>query len=155
VLTANPALQGKKSMEVFDATVKSLANAGVMVILNNHISDAEWCCGKWDGNGLWHNKTYSADQWEEVLTSLTATYKDEPMVIGNDLRNEIRNDLKLDLIPTWGSGDVETDWKMAAEKAGNAILKEDPTQLIIVEGLKYANNMSPIKDDPIQLDVAN
>ena len=142
-------------MEVFDATVKSLVNAGVMVILNNHISTAEWCCGEYDGNGLWHNKEYSADQWEEVLTSLAVTYKDEPMVIGNDLRNEIREDLKNGLIPKWGNGKVKTDWKMAAEKAGNAILKEDPTQLIIIEGLHYANNMSPIKDDPIQLDVPN
>ena len=142
-------------MEVFDATVKSLVNAGVMVILNNHISDAEWCCGKWDGNGLWHNWHYSADQWEEALTGLTATYKDEPMVIGNDLRNEIRTDLRHMWVPKWGNGDVKTDWKMAAEKAGNAILKEDPTQLIIIEGLEYANNMSPIKDDPIQLDVPN
>jgi len=48
-------------MEVFDATVKSLVNAGVMVILNNHISDAMWCCGLTDANGLWHNKRYTAD----------------------------------------------------------------------------------------------
>ena len=61
VLTANPSLKGKKSMEVFDATVKALVNAGVMVILNNHISDAMWCCGETDGNGLWHNPRYSAD----------------------------------------------------------------------------------------------
>ena len=60
VLTANPELKGKKSMEVFDATVKALTNAGVMVILNNHISNAEWCCSEDDGNGLWHNKDYSA-----------------------------------------------------------------------------------------------
>ena len=71
------------------------------------------------------------------------------MVIGNDLRNEIRDDIKEGLRPKWGNGDVDTDWKMAAEKAGNAILKEDPTQLIIIEGLNYANDMSPIKDSPI------
>ena len=49
------------------------------------------------------------------------------MVIGNDLRNEIREDVKEGLVPQWGNGKVETDWKMAAEKAGNAILSEDPT----------------------------
>ena len=57
--------------------------------------------------------------------------------------------------PTWGSGHTRTDWKKAATKAGNAILAENPNHLIIVEGLNYANNMSPIKDDPIQLDIAN
>ena len=50
---------------------------------------------------------------------------------------------------------METDWKLAATKAGNAILKEDPTQLIIIEGLNYANDMSPIKNDPIKLDTPN
>ena len=77
------------------------------------------------------------------------------MVIGNDLRNEIRDDVKELLFPDWGSGKEEKDWKMAATKAGNAILQEDPTQLIIVEGLNYANDMTPIKSDPIQLDVPN
>jgi endoglucanase len=60
-LAANPDLVGKKSMEVFDATVQALTKAGVMVILNNHISDAKWCCGDFDKNGLWHNNHYSAD----------------------------------------------------------------------------------------------
>ena len=118
---------GKTSMEIFDATVKSLVNAGVMVILNNHISDAKWCCGDFDGNGLWHNNHYSADQWQDVLTSLAKQYKDEPMVIGNDLRNEIREDIKHGWIPEWGNGKAKTDWKLAATNAGNAIHKEDPT----------------------------
>lgn len=58
---------------------------------------------------------------------LAKKYKDEPMVIGNDLRNEIRTDFVELLVPTWGSGHEATDWKMAATKAGNAILAEDPT----------------------------
>jgi len=54
-LTANPQLYGKTALEVFDATIDSLTQAGVAVILNNHISDAIWCCSSEDGNGLWHN----------------------------------------------------------------------------------------------------
>ena len=77
------------------------------------------------------------------------------MVIGNDLRNEIRSDVLEFLVPSWGDGHESTDWKQAATKAGNAILAENPNQLIIVEGLSYANNMSPIKESPIQLDVSN
>lgn len=77
------------------------------------------------------------------------------MVIGNDLRNEIRDDSVEGLTPDWGSGNVATDWKMAATKAGNAVLKADPTQLIIIEGLNYANDMMMIKTDPITLDTAN
>ena len=58
-LTANPSLVGKKSMEIFDETVSALVKAGVMVVLNNHISDAMWCCSGDDKNGLWHNDNYS------------------------------------------------------------------------------------------------
>jgi len=58
---ANPSLKGKKSMEVFDITVKALVKAGLMVILNNHNSEAMWCCNETDGDGLWHNDNYSAE----------------------------------------------------------------------------------------------
>ena len=54
-------------------------------------------------------------------------YKDEPMVIGNDLRNEIRDDVFELLDANWGSGNIERDWKMAATKVGNKILSVDPT----------------------------
>ena len=54
-ISANPHLFGKTSMEILDETVDALAKAGVMVILNNHISDAMWCCSNDDSNGLWHN----------------------------------------------------------------------------------------------------
>jgi endoglucanase len=114
------------SMEVFDATVKALADAGVMVILNNHTSDAIWCCSDDDGNGLWHNANWSEEDWLNALVSLTMRYADQPMVIGNDLRNEIRSDNVDGLYPTWGSGQASTDWRMAATAAGNKILQVNP-----------------------------
>lgn len=57
--------------------------------------------------------------------------------------------------PTWGSGDVATDWKLAATSAGNEVLKRVPESLIFIEGLKYANTMSMIRDSPITLHVPN
>jgi endoglucanase len=59
-VSANSHLYGKTALEVFDATINSLTKAGLAVILNNHISDAIWCCDNDDSNGLWHNKNYSA-----------------------------------------------------------------------------------------------
>jgi hypothetical protein len=44
---------------------------------------------------------------------------------------------------------------MAAEKVGNKILEIDPTQLIIVEGLNFATDMSGIRNDPVKLNVDN
>merc|ERR1711971_445825 len=48
-LSANPSLVGLSSLEVFDATVSALTEAGLMVILNNHNSKAGWCCSEQDG----------------------------------------------------------------------------------------------------------
>lgn len=52
-LTANPELKGKTSLEIFDITVKTLTDVGLMVILNNHTSTSMWCCSNDDGDGLW------------------------------------------------------------------------------------------------------
>jgi hypothetical protein len=74
------------------------------------------------------------------------------MVVGNDLRNEVRG-----LMMQWDRNvpGMELDWKYAAEKMGKAIQAVDPDLLIIVEGLNFANDMSGIKRSPIKLDVPN
>ena len=109
------------ALEVFDETIEALARAKVMTILNNHISDAKWCCNPFDFNGAWWNQRYSTQDWIDVLTSLTARYKDQPYVIGNDLRNEIRWDALNFILPRWGNGSERSDWKIAAKKASDAI----------------------------------
>ena len=86
---------------------------------------------------------------------MSARYAHLPLVVGNDLRNEIRKDSKEWMTPTWGTGSERVDWRGAAIRGGNSVLKVAPHQLVIVEGLNYANDMLPIKDNPIQLDVPN
>ena len=113
-VAANPHLKGKSSMEVLDATVKALTDNGVMVILNNHVSNAIWCCSTSDGNGLWYNPDYSERKWVSILEQMTTRYKDNAMVIGNDLRNELRKDEKNKRIPLWGTHLPRNDWRMAA-----------------------------------------
>ena len=90
-----------------------------------------------------------------MLVAMTERYIDEPYVIGNDLRNEVRLDAWNIIMPRWGNGDERSDWKMMAEKVGNAILKINPTHLIIVEGLNFAGDLSPIRQKPIKHEVSN
>lgn len=52
-ISANPDLVGRGPLEVLDAVVASLAAMGLVVVLDNHSSDAIWCCSVTDGNGLW------------------------------------------------------------------------------------------------------
>ena len=148
---ANPSLFGTHAMHVFDKTVSALTNQGVAVILNNHISDAMWCCSPIDGNGLWHNPEYSADYWENAIVGLSQRYQDNKLVIGNDLRNEIRDDTLHGYHESWGTGNEKTDWKMAATRAANRLLDTVPDSLVFIEGLNYANKMDMIRDEPIQL----
>jgi endoglucanase len=62
-LAANPSLKGKRALEVFDAVIAALASEGLFVILDNHISDAGWCCSDTDGNGLWYNGRFPESTW--------------------------------------------------------------------------------------------
>ena len=79
-------------MQVLDKPIKSLTDNGLMVIMNNHVSNASWVDPPYDGNGLWDNADYPEDVWLSSLEQVTLRYKDNPMVIGNDLRNEPRAD---------------------------------------------------------------
>eukprot|EP00971_Amphidinium_carterae_P122661 2428335-Amphidinium_carterae.1 len=47
-LAANPDLQGKSPLQVFDAAIEVLTGEGILVILNNHVSSKMWCCSTWD-----------------------------------------------------------------------------------------------------------
>ena len=136
-------------MEILDKTVESLTQAGVAVILNNHISDAGWCCSYKDSNGLWHNKNYTSDQWVEAVAGLSERYLSNILVIGHDLRNEIRPDEVNKMKPSWNYGPKDEDWKHAATIAGNEILKRNPNQLIIVEGMISSGWLQPMKFSPI------
>jgi len=138
-VSANSELSGAHALTAFDAVVEALTSNGVMVILNNHNSDAGWCCSTDDGNGLWHTKTYPTNVWQQMWVDLAKRYKANPNVIGFDLRNELRD--ANNISPTWGDGNTNTDWKRAAEDCGNAVLEANSDLLIFVEGLSYANSL--------------
>ena len=88
---ANPQFRGRHAMEVMDAVVRALAAAHIMVILDNHVSRADWCCNETDGNGLWYNAEYPEPKWLTDWQTIARRYKNERWVVGADLRNELRN----------------------------------------------------------------
>ncbi len=132
-LTANPALNGLTPLEVYDNAVHALTGAGLAVILNNHTTSSRWCCGL-DGNEFW-NSGQSTEAWVNDWVFLAERYKNDPGVVGADLRNEVRRTTWHD--PNWGWGDNQ-DWEAASELAGNRILKDaNPNLLIMIEGLNW------------------
>lgn len=155
LVSANQDLIGLRALDVLEATVTALTDEGIAVIINNHITTATWCCGAnpcdsgWANdhlpNGLCPVKQTEEDwivNWETVMKP----YVRNPLVIGADLRNEVRG--------LWGTMPWKK-WAAAAEKCGNRLLKMNPDWLMVVEGTESANDLSGAKRRPVKFDVDN
>lgn len=171
-LAANEDLIGLSPLEVFDKTIEALTQEGLAVILNNHTTYSEWCCN-YDRNGLWFSEglnlpfPFSTQDWEQDFLMLVDRYRDNPLVVGMDLRNEVRTMPAYAPViprsPNWGHGG-KTDWYLASKTLGNKILAKNPDLLIIVEGINWTGlvpilgsgfrpTISGVKDKPIHLQV--
>ena len=148
-LKANPALQGMRAMDIFDAVISALAAEGIYVILDNHMSNADWCCSDTDGNGFWYNGAYPESSWLADWQGIASRYANQPAVIGADLRNEPRPANG----PKWGGSVPNYDWHGAAERGGNAVLAGDQNLLIFVEGINYAADLTGVASLPVRLNV--
>ena len=146
---ANPQFRRKHALDVMDAVVAALARAHIMIILDNHVSRADWCCKDDDGNGLWYNADYPEEKWLSDWRTIVARYKSQPWVVGADLRNELRGGAQ------WGGSDPKLDWHAAAERGGNAVLDANPNLLAMVEGPEYSTNFTAFANLPLKLKVPN
>lgn len=147
-LSANPGMEGEHALTILDQVISALTGEGIMVILDNHNSNAEWCCSTSDGNSLWYNSDYPQSNWIADWQGMVQRYAANPLVMGVDLRNEPRSPA------TWG-GSAATDWHAAAETGGNVVLGVNPHLLIFVEGIDYALDLSGAQSLPVQLNVPN
>lgn len=143
---------GPRALEVYHAVVASLTRAGLMVIVNNHITQATWCCGinpcdivwynDWLAGGVFCRIPQSEEQWIRNWETIMQPLATNPLVIGADLRNEPRG--------LWGALDWD-DWATAAERASERLLTINPNWLMIVEGISSANDLSGVRNRPVTL----
>lgn len=157
-LRANPQLQGKRALVVLDAVIASLGQQGVMVVLDNHRSRADWCCDEAHGDGLWYTAAYPESSWIRDWQTMAKRYGGARNVVAAELRNEIRPDPSLAPGPTtatWGDGNPLTDWQAAATRAGNAVLAVNPSWLVVVGGTEYQGNLTGVRAHPVILSVAH
>jgi aryl-phospho-beta-D-glucosidase BglC (GH1 family) len=146
----NPDLKGLNGLQIMDKVVAAAGKDGMRVLLDHHRSDAG--SGP-NASGLWYTSAYPESTWLKDWTMLATHYANNPTVIGADLSNEPHGQA------TWGTGDPSTDWRLAAEKGGNAILAVNPNWLIIVEGTDngpsgfywWGGNLSNAAKYPVQL----
>ncbi len=123
----NPDLQGLSGLQILDKIVAEAHVLGLKVILDRQRPD----CGA--QSPLWYTDRYSEARWISDWVMLAKRYAGNDAVIGADLHNEPHG------AATWGSGNLATDWRLAAERAGDAILRANPDWLIFVEGIEAVN----------------
>jgi len=143
----NPDLVGKTGAEVLDILIAKAGARDLRVILDRHRPDSG------AQSPLWYTDQYSEARWISDWVMLAQKYRDDPTVVAFDLHNEPHAQA------TWGDGNAATDWRLAAQRAGNAILAVDPDALILVEGVEvvasnyywWGGNLRTAITAPVQL----
>ena len=152
----NPDLVGLDSLQILDKIVGYAGQIGLRIILDHHSAAPD----DHSDEPLWYvpgSSTYTEQAWINDWVALAQRYAGNATVIGADLQNEPHDPA------TWGDGNVATDWQLAAERAGNAILQANPNWLIFVEGIQTYNgqsdwwggNLTGAGAHPVVLNVAN
>jgi endoglucanase len=143
----NPDLKGLKGLALMDRIVNGAASRGLRVVLDQHRPTS---AGQ---SELWYTDKVPESRWIADWTMLARHYRDNPAVVGADLHNEPHG------AATWGDNNSKTDWRLAAERAGNAILDVNPDWLIIVEGIEtyrgdsywWGGNLVGARQYPVRL----
>ena len=152
LLAANPDLHGEDALGVFSAVVEALTAAGVAVVINNHITTATWCCGTNLCDASWKNDhlgpicrvRQTEDDWIQHWVRVMGPLVGNELVIGADLRNEVRG--------LWGTMKWDS-WAAAAERASERLLAMQPNWLMFVEGISSANDVSGARQRPVKLSI--
>ena len=178
---ANPQFRNRPAMEVMDAIVRYAHRVGLKIILDNHRSRA---ARPLDVNilnePLWYTRAFPEASWIRDWQMLARRYRHNDAVIGFDLRNEPHTagsgpwtlHAYLRQGATWGPyrgiENRATDWRAAAQRAGNAVLAINPHLLIVVEGLQlypdrtqaggvvsswWSGILTPVRQYPVILSV--
>ncbi|MHB1162650.1 MAG: glycoside hydrolase family 5 protein, partial [Chloroflexota bacterium] len=150
-LTLNPELQGRTPLEALDVLIAGARERGLKVILDRHWPSPS------DRPNLWYSRAVPEERWIEDWRRLAAHYAGNDTVIGMDLSNEPKGEAG------WGSGDLATDWRLSAERAGDAILEENPYLLILVEGIEiyegdrtwWGGNLQGVRTAAVRLRMPN
>lgn len=121
---SNQELQGKSPIEVMDAIIQEAGRQGLLILLDSHRLNDQRIPELWYGDG------FTEADWIDTWKMLATRYKNQANVIGADLKNEPHGKA------SWGTNDQATDWRLAAERCGNAIQAINPNWLIVVEGVE-------------------
>jgi len=146
----NEELNSMNSLEIFDYVLTLCEKNGMKVIIDIHSA-------KTDASGhnhpVWYRDDITVDDFVEALAWCAKRYRTNDTIIGYDLKNEPHGKASETPHAIWNDSDSPDNWKKVAERAGNAVLDENPHALIIIEGIQIypknieANNFVSKNDD--------
>jgi endoglucanase len=152
---ANPDLTNVDALGLLDKVVDGAKARGLKIILDRHQAKAAPDVSNDPTEALWYNDAYPESRWIADFQRLATRYANNPTVVAIELATDLRDPA------TWGDGNPDTDFRAAAERAGNAILAVNPKLLVIVDGVQTAGgkkywrggNLSAAEAAPVQLSV--
>lgn len=180
-VAANRQFWGVHALRVLDALVDYARTIGLKIILDDHrCRAARPKTVNYLDEPRWYTKQYPESHWIADWQFLARRYLHNPAVIGFDLRNEPHTDgpgpwtlhAYLRQGSTWGPyngvTDLASDWRQAAQRAGNASLTINSHLLMFVEGIQlypasngprtvdsywWSGILTPVKSYPVRFQV--
>ncbi|KAG2017362.1 glycosyl hydrolase family 5 protein/cellulase [Coprinopsis cinerea AmutBmut pab1-1] len=143
-LSKNPWLSSSTTRGAFARVIQELEARNVLVVLDNHVSRASWCCSTNDGNGWWasasgydanNSRYFDTNNWLNGLRSMASFSHSHPNVVGIALRNELR---------AVGNQDRNNhaDWYNYITQGAQAVRGANSNLLVVVGGVNYALDLS-------------
>ncbi|KAF2836368.1 glycoside hydrolase family 5 protein [Patellaria atrata CBS 101060] len=150
VVSKNSWASSSTTQGAFSKVIDELGAKGVMVILDNHVSRASWCCGGSDGNGWWdaasgynadNSRYFNTQNWLKGLGAMASFAAQKPNVVGMSLRNELRASGNQDK-------NNHADWYNYVTQGAKAIHNANQDLLVVIGGTNYASDLGYLYNKP-------
>lgn len=147
----NPDLVGLDSISIMEKIIAKAAELNLYILLCFH----NISCLVMEN--LWYTPIFSEEKFIEVWISMAKRFKKYWNIVGVELFNNPHGRTPRSYYytsgecATWGVGNSKTDWNLAAERIGKAVLEVAPHWLIIVKGTQLTNP----KSDEVPLYIDN
>ncbi|KAK9057768.1 hypothetical protein SSX86_022606 [Deinandra increscens subsp. villosa] len=139
----NPQVLDLTVVDAFSAVIDVITSFGIMVVLDNHVSEPMWCCSNSDGNGFFGDRYFNSREWVNGLSIVGQRYRNNRMVVAMSLRNELR-----------GSRQNVNEYYHWVREGATAIHKVNANVLVLIPGLNYDLDFSALKTKPLELEDA-
>ncbi|MBP5775233.1 MAG: glycoside hydrolase family 5 protein [Clostridiales bacterium] len=129
----NEELNSMNSLEIFDYVVSLCEQNGMKIMIDIHSVKTD---AAGHNHPVWYKDELTEADFIESLRWIAARYKDNDTIVAYDLKNEPHGKPPETPIAIWNDSNDPNNWKKVAEKAGKAVLKENPHALIVIEGIE-------------------